>query len=790
MLELGKSWLGEELQGLWEKAGVWRSAYGAPERVSSIAWDTRLMAGFCMPDTLFVALRAFRDGHYYGKEAIARGAKVLLVEQPTEGPHILVSSTRQALYAWATAYREALSYPLVAIAGYVGKTWVKEWLAQLVEGWRVYRSPGSFNSWLGIPLSLLHFGPVGDVGLVEVAVSKRGEMAARAALVRPQFGILMPVLDEFPAGFSSLEVFLEELGGLFASCAWTLSWERPGDWVSTYLPTLLVVGESSRADFRVLGRIGVQVHWRWPDGSEDLLVLPSPDKMSYQNSLLAAAAAYLLGLPKALIRERLPWLSPLPHRRQWLQLEDGRLLLNDSYQADVSSTRILLEEFQQMPFQKKSIILGEVAPYTPEAHQQIQQALKTHFSQADVHLIGSLWAKGNGGRVYPSAEAFLEEGEVQGEAILLKGGHRSKLYEKVLPALLGRTVSPELVIDLSKVAENLRRLRARLAPQTKIWAVLKAAAYGQGVAVMGAFLERQGIAGAVVAFGSEALALRKAGFTRRILVLYPEAWPNPAYAESRLEVAVGSWSTLRLWAGRVPIHLEIDTGMGRMGFLPKEIGAVLDYLANLDKKAVQGVFSHLANPSCPADPRTQQQLRTFEEVVRKIWAHYPTVEAHLLSTMGVLHLGDQAGYDGVRIGIGLYGAVEGLVEATALYAPILRIRQLEGVEALNYGFRSQASGRVATVALGYGDGLLRAWAERGTAQVYIKGEPAKVLPPLNMDVSLISLPASISAQEGDLIEIWGSVRPLRAFAAECQTIPYEILVRLSSRVRRHYQWGT
>ncbi len=790
MLELGRSWTSAELHHIWEAARLWRSTSDFPEQVRWLAWDTRLMRRGAGPGGLFIALRAYRNGHVYIEEALARGAKGILAEEPVAGPHILVHSTRQALYSWAVAYRQTLPYPIVAITGYRGKTWVKEWLVQLLEGWSLARSPGSFNSWLGIPLSLLSFAPVGDIGLVEVAVSEPGEMAARAALVQPQFGILTPLLNEFPTGFSCLESFLAELRPLLASCMWTVCWERPDGALAAILPGCLSVGESEQANFRVLAQQGPLIRWRWPDGTEDTLELPSADRMSYQNSLLAVAAAYLLGLPKPLIQERLPRLSPLPHRRQWLQLEDGRLLLNDSYQADLSSTQLLLEEFQQIPFRKKTIILGEIAPYTPQVHEQVQHTLQTQFSDADVHLIGSLWAPEAGGRVYPSAEAFLEQGRIQGEAILLKGGHRTQLYEKVLPALVGRTVSPELVIDLAKVAENLRRLRAQLKPQTKVWAVLKAAAYGQGAAVMGAFLERQGVAGAVVAFGPEALVLRKAAFTRRILVLYPEAWPSPAYTENGLEVAVGTWSALRLWAGRVPIHLEIDTGMGRMGFLPEEVGAVLDYLQGVPGKEVRGLFSHLAYAENPADPRTQQQLAAFDAVLRQVRELYPAVEAHLLNTTGILHLGREAAYDGVRVGIGLYGAVPGLVEATALYAPILRLQRLDAKQAFNYGFRSQATGWIATLALGYGDGLLRSWAEQPSASVYVKGEAAPLLPPLNMDVMLISLPASVSVQEGDLVEIWGPTRSLQAFAAACQTIPYEILVRLSSRVRRQYHWGT
>jgi alanine racemase len=229
-----------------------------------------------------------------------------------------------------------------------------------------------------------------------------------------------------------------------------------------------------------------------------------------------------------------------------------------------------------------------------------------------------------------------------------------------------------------------------------------------------------------------------------------------------------------------------------MGFPPEEVGEVLDYLRAHPEVRVVGVFSHLALPEQPENALTQRQLRIFEEVVRAFKAAYPEVVASLLSTGGILHLGRRAAYDAVRVGIGLYGAVEGLTEATALYAPILRLWEAPQETWLNYGFSAQveAGTRIATIAIGYGDGLLRSWAQSPEARVYLRGQPLRVLPPLNMDLMLAALPPNLPAAEGDLVEIWGPTQPLRIFAQKCQSIPYEVLVRLSARIRRIYEWGT
>ena len=792
MLKLARPWKGSSLEKLWEAAGVLLAQHRPPETITYVSWDSRLIQA--AEGNLFLALRSVRDGHDFIGQAIARGASAALMDRPLPYPGWTVKDSWQALYAWAEAWRNELSYPLVAITGGIGKTWIKEWLYQLLDTESVERSPLSFNSRLGIPLSLLSFSTEAQLGLVEVAITHAEEMPPRAALIRPQYAIWTPLTEGHIQAFGSLAEVSSAYGTLLRRCSWVLAWEdeklldREG-----MLPTRWYwIGTSERADFRVERYAGRRVWWRLPSGERQMLELPGESPVVRQNALIAAAAAILLSLSPSEVAAKVPYLSPLPHRREWLQLDDKRYLLNDSYHGDVASVESLIEEFAQMPFEKKTVILAGLSPYTSESHKGVVERLRGYFPSEGVHLIGREWGSPGWGNWYEGVEDFLRRGVVDGEAILLKGGYRYRLFEKVLPVLLGRTVGPMLRVDLAAVQANLRRLRAELPPHTQVIAVLKAEAYGQGGSVISAFLARQGVTGAAVAFIPEALALRKAGFTLPIWVFYPDAYVTREAVEAGLEMVVGTWQTLHTWSPHTPIHLEIDTGMGRMGFLPDEIGALLDYLRAHPEVKLVGVLSHLARPERPEDPLTQRQLRLFEEVVRAIKAQYPEVVASLLSTAGILHLGRRAAYDAVRVGIGLYGAVEGLTEATALYAPILRIQEARESHALNYGFsaRVEKGMRVATVAIGYGDGLLRSWAVREEARVYLRGQALRVLPPLNMDLMLVALPSDLVAAEGDLVEIWGPMQPLRIFAQACQTIPYEVLVRLSHRIRRIYEWGT
>jgi alanine racemase len=792
MMRLAQVWAGEELEKVWEKAGLLAGRREPPSVVVQVSWDSRLIRPG--EGNLFLSLRALRDGHAFIGEALSRGASAALMEKALPFPGWIVKDTWQALYAWAAAWREKLHYPLVAITGGAGKTWIKEWLYQLLDPWPVSRSPHSFNSRLGIPLSILSFPADGRVGLVEVAITQPDEMPPRASLIQPGYAIWTPITEEHIQNFGSIEKLFSAHAPLLRDCKWIVAWEdrRIWDLVSDFGGRWFWVGEGEGVQFQIIGREGRWVWWQPLGGEVQKLELPNESLIAQQNALIAAAAAVLLALSPQKVAQKVAYLSPLPHRREWLQLDSSRYLLNDSYHGDVSSAGELIEEFARMPFKKKTVILGGLSPYTAEAHKPVVERLQAHFSPQQVHLIGREWAPYAWGRYYEDVETFVRQGVVEGEAILLKGGYRYRLFEKVLPVLLGRTVGPILRVDLAAMQANFRRLRAELPPSTRIIAVLKAEAYGQGGSVISAFLARQGVAGAAVAFIPEALALRKAGFALPIWVFYPDAYVTQEAITANLEMAVGTWQALRTWGKHTPIHIEIDTGMGRMGFLPEEVGEVLDYLRAHPEVRVVGVFSHLALPEQPENALTQRQLRVFEEVVRAFKAAYPEVVASLLSTGGILHLGRRAAYDAVRVGIGLYGAVEGLTEATALYAPILRLWEVPQETWLNYGFSAQveAGTRIATIAIGYGDGLLRSWAQSPEARVYLRGQTLRILPPLNMDLMLAALPPSFPAAEGDLVEIWGPTQPLRIFAQKCQTIPYEVLVRLSERIRRIYEWGT
>ncbi|MCS7297197.1 MAG: alanine racemase [Bacteroidia bacterium] len=785
-MRLGKVWNGEEIA----KAVNGTPLFEAEKvKISHISWDTRQLD---RGNVLFIALRAQRDGHTYVEEAFSRGAKMALVERAPLSPLpcIVVSDTWKALHQWASKWRACLSYPILALTGSVGKTWIKEWLAYLLEGKKqVHRSPGSFNSRLGIPVSLLSFPAEGDLALIEVGISAPGEMEPLARLIRPTYGMLTPMGKAHDEAFPNFDTKLREKLLLFEEVKWLLALFQPEtvDVLRKVKVPLYLIGENE--SFYWCRQAPKRGEWYIADKGGIPIALPEDSLVAWQNAILAASAAYLLGVSAEHLQEKLVSLPVLAHRLQWIQDENGRLWLNDTYHADASSVSVAIEELRQTPLEPKVAILTDFSPYTKESHEAAIGMLREFLPPSQIHLIGSVFSEVEGEEWrYASVESFLREAVLPPKGVILLKGSRRFRLEEAFSRLTGYGPGPRLQIDWEKVYRNLAALRRHLPPHTRLMGVLKAEAYGGGDLLMASFLQRQGIDSIGVAYTQEALRLREAGIRLPILVFYPGEAPHRLYKDYSLEAAVGTWQAMDYWAGAVPLHIEFDTGMGRMGLPAQDLEKILSFLQER-KAEVRGVFSHLASAETPTHPFTIKQLERFDKIYNTFRQAFPGVIGHILNTAGILCIGERAAYDMVRVGIGLYGIGPGLEEVTRLTAPILRVEAYPTDIPFNYGFRSTlpSDREIVTVGIGYGDGLPRIWAENG-AYVYLHGVPCAVLPPLNMDLMLIAAPKGL-AHVGEQVEIWGSHRSLSTLAKEAKTIPYELLVRLSKRVRRVYSWG-
>ncbi|MGQ9862964.1 MAG: alanine racemase [Bacteroidia bacterium] len=784
MLPLGAPYKTETLTSL-----LGGDRQGKNLEISHIAYDTRQL--YPVEGVLFWALRGVRDGHAYLSDAYEKGACAAVVEAFTELPlcQIRVANTWKALHQWAFYHRQRLTYPIVGITGSYGKTLVKEW-ASYLWGKGAYKSPGSFNSQLGVPLSILGAPLQAEIGFFEAGIAAPYDMDPLAALLRPHYGVLTSLGAAHQENFRSVEEKLAEKLKLFHHAQWVIAPAQPflQAHQELYRGKWLWVGKDEIVDYRILRQevnaADVEVVF---EGSQIYrCYFPFSEPWLIQDAVLAMGVVYFLGGSV----ERASQLEPLRLRQEWISDRPGQILLNDTYFSDVESLRQTLHFYARMPTSlPKKAIVSDFSPYDAQAHQEMTQLMESLLGPEQVFRIGPLFSACQGkSRSYASVESFLEEVGLhtwEPAYILLKGGRRFRL-EEVIPYLTQHDPSSYLEVRLHRMAENLLTLRRFLPASTEIMPMLKAEAYGSGSRTIAAFLVRQGIKVLGVASGVEALRLRSSGLTQTIVVFSPGLRGGSLFAHKGFEVVVGSWPELEYWAGKVPLHIEVDTGMGRRGFRVEEVPQLLAYLK--DTQGVKALVSHLAAADNSAhDALTRHQLHTFSQVEKAFRTLFPDIKTHVLNTAGVLRWGWYGG-SWARVGIGLYTGLPPLKEVTRFQAQILRIALYPAGATVGYGVEVlQRPSRIATVGVGYADGIFRNLSD-GKGYFVVKGREAPIVGRVNMDMTVIDVTHIPDAHVGDWVEIWGDHLSLAEYAQRASTIPYEVLTHVADRIRRIYTW--
>lgn len=784
MVRLGEPYQAEVLTRL-----LGGERQGENVEISHIAYDTRQLYGG--EGVLFWALRGVRDGHWYIGDAFEKGACAAVVEAFVETPlcQIRVANTWEALHQWASYHRQRLSYPIVGITGSYGKTIVKEWAAYL-WGKGAYKSPGSFNSRLGVPLSLLGAPLQAEIGFFEAGIASPKDMEPLAALLKPQYGVFTGLGSAHQENFRSMEEKLAEKLKLFQNAQWIIAPSQsflkahqqlyPGRWIW--------VGENEKVSYRILRQEmnASQVEVVFEETFTQRCNFPFAEPWLIWDAVLAMAVVYFLGGSV----EKSSQLEPLRLRQEWISDRPEQILLNDTYFSDAESLRQALHFYVQIPTSlPKKAIVSDFAPYDAQPHQEMTTLMENLLGPDKVFRIGPLFSACQGkSRSFSSIESFLEEvGLYSWEPayILLKGGRRFRL-EEVIPYLTQHDPSSYLEIRLHRMAENLLTLRRFLPEGTEIMPILKAEAYGSGSRTIAAFLARQGMKVLGVASAVEALRLRSSGLTQTIVVFAPGMRGSSLFAHKGFEVVVGSWPELEYWAGKVPLHIEIDTGMGRRGFRVEEVPQLLEYLK--DRGGVKALASHLAAAEDPTkDSFTRHQLYTFSQVEKTFRSLFPKLETHILNTGGVLRWGSYGG-SWARIGIGLYTGSAPLKEVTCFQAQILRIASYPAGATVGYGVEVlKKPSRIATVGVGYADGVFRSLSD-GKGYFLVRGRKAPIVGRVNMDMTVIDVTEIPDAQVGDWVEIWGDHISLAEHARRAGTIPYEVLTHVADRIRRIYTW--
>lgn len=781
--------------------------------------------------SIFVALRGGRrDGHDFLKAAHAKGVREFILEDgealPKGSSGLLVENSLEALQTLAKAHREGFGFPVVGITGSNGKTIVKEWLAEVLgDMLRVVRSPGSYNSQLGVALSLLEMPSEADLGLVEAGISEVGEMEKLAGIVQPELGVLTHFGDAHAEGFSGPVEKLAEKLKLFKDCKLTL--------VSA--DDVFVVGEMVKAgiDFRSVGRsplADVRLLDAEPiDGGGRLLTFEDNGERAQlrwgiegnaalENVLLIVLAARYFGMSWSDLQAGLDRLHPVSMRTEMLTDNPDITVINDTYNADQASVLNAFSLLEQSKFHTgRALVLSDMEQQGGGQEvvqtQLLEEAVK-RFGPENVVLVGPVFHALAGAlfdvRAHVDVDDFLahfEYTDFQDKTVLLKGARRFQL-ERIIPYLSRKATATYFKVNLDHVRHNFQTFRKGIAQEVKVMAMVKALAYGSGDWEVAQALVGEGVDYLAVAYTSEGIALRTKGIEVPILVMNADPEGLEQLFRFDLEPEVHSLGFLRSYAaaGRrlgaesFPVHLKVETGMLRLGFEEKDLEALNGFLMGHPDVEVKSVMTHLARADEEAgDAFSHAQVERFLafESGLELPEDSPKPLRHVLNSAGILRFPDYH-FDMVRLGIGLYGVAPfegtdlGLREVGSLHSVVTQVHEVPAGTPVGYGGSSvtETASRVATVAIGYADGVRRSLSN-GAMAFLVRGQFAPTIGRVCMDMLMLDVTDVDGVKAGDEVVLLGAQGgefiSVKDLAQASGTIAYEVLVNVGQRVRRIYE---
>ena len=785
-------------------------------------------------DTLFFALTGERrDGHQFIGDLYASGVRSFMVQSMPpvssfpDASFLLVPDTRAALQQLASWHRAQFKIPVLGITGSNGKTIVKEWLFQcLWPDRRVVRSPRSYNSQIGVPLSVWQMNETHEIGIFEAGISQPGEMAALEQVIRPDIGILTNMGDAHSEGFSSQEEKLREKLQLFRHCAVLIGPEkdlgllRTETFFDTPGPTLITWSrEGGGADWTLKSLLRERqqsILTLCAGAKEFTITIPFTDDAAVDNAITCFIVLLQMGLTPELIIARLQELSPVDMRLQLLHGINHCTIINDSYSADLHSLEVALGFMQQQAASgRKTLIISDLLQNLRDA-AQIYPAVLRLARQHQVQrlmVIGEQWvryfsdtasqAEWKDLHVYADTSDFLRQFRshwFRDEMILVKGA-RVFGFEQIVAHLELKAHQTVLEINLNAIAQNVKAYQQMLLPTTKMMAMVKAFAYGSGAEIAG-ILQYHKVDYLGVAYADEGVELRRAGILLPVMVMNPEASAFESLLEHQLQPVIFSMSLLDAWErflekegqSRYPVHIEIETGMHRLGFSSSEWKTLAQRLAGSSALRVQSVFSHLAASEDPGeDDYTRWQFEQYQRAVNQLQQQLPYSFLRHIANTAAIARHPELQLDMVRLGIGMYGIDSAermqkkLSPAATLRSTIAQLSTLQAGETVGYNRRGKMdrTRRIATVRIGYADGFPRSLGQ-GRGEVLIRGQRAPVVGSVCMDMTMVDVTEILGVQEGDDVILFGRDLPIQDMAAKAGTIPYEIMTGISQRVNRVY----
>lgn len=760
-------------------------------------------------DALFVAIDTNKqDGHNYLKSVFKQGVSAALVTREYDLPisQIVVDDSVKALQKLAASHRSLFSMPVVGITGSNGKTIVKEWVHHILsKSLQVCKSPKSYNSQIGVPLSVLALRSNHEVAVFEAGISKPDEMDALQEIINPTIGIFTHLGDAHGVNFMSQEQKVLEKLELFKNCG-SIIYNRDEDLLHKHIKSTkgetISFGRHDNADLQLVKQEGIWLELKFNKQKYKVKIV-SGDRASINNTLCTICTCIGLNLGIEEVLKQIPNLPNIDMRLQQVLGINGNQLILDYYNTDIDSLRIALDFVNQQKVNKELVIVLSDIEQNSLSDNKLYKKIDEILNSASVSRVITIGEKitkhirGIQFKVdrFENTASFLKTypfHSLRNSTILLKGARNFK-FEQIADFLKVKNHRTVLEVNLSQIQRNFDHIKETIGRKTKIMTMVKALAYGSGGYQISKLLEFNKVDYLGVAYTDEAIELKENGITSPIVVLNPDLTDLTPYIDYNIQPVIYSFSSLNAVLGKkISVHLEIDTGMRRLGFTKDDVEDLKALLEEEKNIKVESVFSHLASADdVNQDDFTIKQISDFEAVCSQLEKAIdnPFIK-HIANTAGIERF-PNARLDMVRLGIGLYGvstkkAVSKLQPVSTLKSHISQIKMVEANSGVGYGQHSVSDKerQIAVIAIGYADGFDRRFSQ-GMGGFVINGKYAPVVGNVCMDMTMCDV-SDINCAEGDEAIVFGKEQSIEDLASKIGTIPYEVLTNVNERVNRLY----
>ncbi len=735
------------------------------EVIDVVYYDTRLISRD--QKGVFFALRGHKNGHQYLKDAYEKGVRLFVVSEKTDLPEdasiITVEDTLVALQALAKHHRTRFSYPVLAVTGSVGKTTIKEWLYYLInDHFTVVRSPKSYNSQLGVALSLLELNDESNFAIIEADISKPGEMELLEDMIAPTLGIYTGVGKFYADNFNGQKEHHAEHLKLFKHANICFALEE-------YASPLR--RSKINADLTTIEN--------WKDYGIFNFTFP-------KNVALVLHVADFLGVHDNELKEKLRELPVLPNRMEVFEGQNNNLIINDTYNIDIDALEQALNyQFSSKERQEKVVVI-DVSYVDEDRRKSILETVNS-FDPSQLFVLDE------------ENDLPEEVYKLKNASILFKGSFRSNL-SKLVQRFKNRKHETWVEFNLKAIQHNIDVYRSKLPETTKMLVMVKASSYGTGDVNIPHFLQQIGVDYLGVAYTDEGTTLRERGVSLPILIMNTEMNAFDDIVNFCLEPSIYSMDQLNSFIAYLkvkelddyPIHLTFETGMNRLGFYPEDVEEIVETLKKTKRVRIKSIYSHLADADNIETEYTRAQIERFESIRKEFLAAFEQpIIFHVLNSEGASIFSEEASFDMVRLGIGVFGYTsraekDELLPCLKWKTTISQIKTIESGETVGYGrtYQAKEKMKIATLRIGYADGFRRSLSN-GVGEVFIKGQRCPVVGNVCMDMTMVDV-SHVDCQTGDEVEIIGENITMHAFSEKMDTIPYEVMTSINKRVARIY----